>query len=184
MDLLGRSNPWAKDWSCDRKECQICKGRCLLAEEEEARPLPEPGKPPLPRPGKEETQAMPKCTTESVGYSIECWTCRLRGRRMQYIGESSRSGYQRGREHAREMETGRKTHPLVIHWEEEHGNQPQETLMRILTTTDTALQRQTWESVRIDELARKNREGCLNLKTEWGLSKNPSLLTRARPPVH
>ena len=49
IDLLGRTNPWAKDWACDRKECLICKGRCLLAGEEEARPAPEPGNEPLPR---------------------------------------------------------------------------------------------------------------------------------------
>ena len=102
---------------------------------------------------------------------------------VQYVGESSRSGYQRGREHAKEMEQGKKTHPLVIHWEERHASQPQEILMRVVATANTALERQTWESVRIDTLARDNMEGCLNLKTEWGLSKNPSLVAKLRPNV-
>ena len=32
----------------------------------------------------------------------------------------------------------------------------------------------------IDTLVGRNPKGCLNLKSEWGLSKNPSLETRAR----
>ena len=65
IDLLGRSNPWAKEWQCPRTNCLPCKGRYLLSTEEDAR---KPGEgPPLPRPGKEETVAVPKCTGEIVG---------------------------------------------------------------------------------------------------------------------
>ena len=55
--------------------------------------------------------------------------------------------------------------------------------MRVVATANTALERQTWESVRIDTLAAESPESCLNLKTEWGLSKNPSLVARDRPKV-
>ena len=81
------------------------------------------------------------------------------------------------------MTQGKRTHPLVIHWEEAHNNQPQEILMRIVATANTPLERQTWESVRIDTLAAESPESCLNLKTEWGLSKNPSLMAKGRPSV-
>ena len=50
-------------------------------------------------------------------------------------------------------------------------------------TANTPLERQTWESVRIDTLVAESPESCLNLKTEWGLSKNPSLVARGRPKV-
>ena len=35
MDVLGRSNPWAKDWQCPRKNCLPCKSRMMMAAEEE-----------------------------------------------------------------------------------------------------------------------------------------------------
>ena len=33
LDIVGRSNPWAKEWSCSRKDCAPCNIRCLLAAE-------------------------------------------------------------------------------------------------------------------------------------------------------
>ena len=120
MDLLGRSNPWAKDWWCDRKECLPCQGRQRLARDVEERPVPQPGSTPLPRPAREDVLAIPKCTSEGIGYYLECWGCRLIGKRYQYVGESSRSMYQRGREHLREVNMGKKTHPLVDHFMEQH----------------------------------------------------------------
>ena len=71
----------------------------MLIGEVEARPLPEEGKPPLPRPSRENTLAIPKCRTEGVGYLVECWPCKLAERRYRYVRESTRSGYQREREH-------------------------------------------------------------------------------------
>ena len=59
--------------------------------------------------------------------------------------------------------------------------------MRVVRQTETALERQVWESVKIDSLAARDPKGCLNLKSEWGQSKNPSLEAktmrpRAKPP--
>ena len=81
------------------------------------RPIPEQGSVPLPRPSKEQTQALPKCTSEGVGYWLECQSYRLLSKEFVYIGESSILGYQRGREHLREVLMGKKTHPLVDHFE-------------------------------------------------------------------
>ena len=82
--------------------------------------LQDPGSPALPKPSKEQVRASPKCTSEGFGYLIECWPCRLEGKMFTYVGESSRSPYQRGREHWQELEMRKPTHPLVIHSEEEH----------------------------------------------------------------
>ena len=60
----------------------------------EKRPEPPQGKPALPWPSREECVAAPKCTTEGVGYSLDCWPCRLRDRKLQYLGESRKSSYQ------------------------------------------------------------------------------------------
>ena len=91
MDILSRSNLWIKEWNCRRKECLPCKGRFMLANEEAERPEPKPGSPALPRPSQEQVTASPKCTSEGIGYQIECWPCRLEGKTFAYIGESSRS---------------------------------------------------------------------------------------------
>ena len=100
-ELLGRSNPWAKMWECGRQQCLPCQGRALLAQEVEELEMAEqdPQSPPKPRPGREDTTSLPKCTTESVGYHLECWRCRKEGKKVVYVGETSRSPYQRGKEH-------------------------------------------------------------------------------------
>ena len=178
INILTRSNPWISEWNCGRKECLPCKGRMMLACEEAERPEPKPGDPALPRPSREQVRASPKCTSEGFGYKIECWPCRLVGKTFAYIGESSRSPYQRGREHWQEVDMRKPNHPLTIHSEEEHEGREIEILMRVIKQTETATERQVWESVMIDSLARKDPKGCLNLKNEWGHSKNPSLETK------
>ena len=96
----------------------------MLAGEEEARPIPEAGQPNLPKPSKEETRSAPKCTTEGVGYVLECWPCRFKGKTFKYIGESSRSAYQRGKEHWADIEASKKTHPLTLHNDDFHEGEP------------------------------------------------------------
>ena len=53
--------------------------------------------------------------------------------------------------------------------------------MRIVKNPRTPLERQTWESIKIDSLTVTNNKGCLNLNSEWGQSKNPSPVTRPSP---
>ena len=56
-------------------------------------------------------------------------------------------------------------------------------MMRVVRQTETTLERQVWKSVCIDSLAAKNPTGCLNLKIEWGASKNPALEARGKPRI-
>ena len=51
---------------------------------------------------------------------------------FKYTGTTSRSLYQRGKEHWREISKGKKTHPLVIHFLEEHNGATQEVLFRVV----------------------------------------------------
>ena len=60
----------------------------MLVQKEEKREVIEV---PLPKPGKEEVQAAPQFTKGDVGYVLECWRCRGEGKKVQYIGETSRS---------------------------------------------------------------------------------------------
>ena len=110
---------------------------------------------------------MPKCTTEGIGYYIECWQCRLLVKMFRYIGESSRSAHQRGKEHMREITKGKKTHPLVIHFLEEHNGSRQEILPRVVGLFRTPLERQVWELVEIDStMAKLGHTHCLNSRIE------------------
>ena len=35
VELVGRNNPWAKEWTCPRQDCLPCQGRMILAAEAE-----------------------------------------------------------------------------------------------------------------------------------------------------
>ena len=116
----------------------------MLAKEQEELQIPEEGSIPKPSPGKEEKKAVPKCTFEGAGYLLECWDCRRAGKGKVYVGETSRSPYQRGREHHKEVAEAKKTHTMVLHFQEFHQGQTQQVLMRTMVETRTALDRQVW----------------------------------------
>ena len=99
---------------------------------------------------------------------------REEGKRRIYYGETSRSPYQRGTEHRKEILEGIATHPLVIHSVEEHQGQVQPVLMRTLSAHLTAMDRQIQESLNIIEESRKPGN-CMNLKSEWAGAKIPGL---------
>ena len=65
------------------------------------------------------------------------------------------------------MEEGVATHPLVIHFMEEHEGRRQEIMLRILSGHLTSLDHQMTESANIMESG-KNPGEALNQKTEWG----------------
>ena len=75
------------------------------------------------------------------------------------------------------------THPLVLHFWEEHGGSKQEVLMRILSAHLTPADRQVQESVNI-LAANKNPEESLNQKSEWGGAKIPGLDVRTPKGLH
>ena len=127
IDDLGKTNPWAAEWFCPRKDCLPCQGRSFLAQEaeEEAAKMVDKGQETARKVKPEDRVALPSCTSEGKNYILECITCRKAGVRRVYLGETSRSTYQRGREHHKEIQEATPTHPLVIHNVEEHGGEPQ-----------------------------------------------------------
>ena len=118
-----------------------------------------------PRPIRKEDQvALPGCTREGVVFILECKDCRDKGIRRQYVGETSRSRYQRAGEHQRDVEEGTSSHPMNVHFAEEHQGLKQETLFRLVSKHQTALEPQVMESDRIKEISSKEEES-LNLKS-------------------
>ena len=74
----------------------------------------------------------------------------------------------------REIREGIVAHPMVGHFWEEHNGRKQDTLMRIVSTQLTALERQVQESCNIHRAISKQEE-CLNRKSEWGGAKLPGI---------
>ena len=92
-DVLGKANPWAGA-KCHRADCWPCK---------------------------EEGQGMEICQAESVVYKLSCKECEKDEIAVEYIGESSRSMYQRTVEHQEGLRTRNKDSTLWQHCLEAHG---------------------------------------------------------------
>ena len=93
------------------------------------------------------------CNKPGVVYRGQCITCKESGTSAIYIGESSRSGYKRGREHLAAMRNpGRyQSNAFSKHIREVHGGNPDSTKfkMDIIRSYDKPLERQVREGVEI-----------------------------------
>ena len=56
------------------------------------------------------------CKVPNITYSIECLECSKVGKRAQYIGESSRTFYDRNLDHKRALTSQNSTYGVVRHW--------------------------------------------------------------------
>lgn len=129
---------------------------------------------PIKKTKSDDRLSLPSCTSEGRNYILECITCRKEDRKKVCLGETSRNTFQRGREHAKEIQEATVTHPMVIHMIEEHRGEIQPALMRSLTAHLMAMNRQIQESLNIIEETKKVGL-CLNLRSEWAGAKIPGL---------
>ena len=165
--LLHRSNPWSGA-DCARE-------KCLLCETKQVHP-------------KYENQ---NCSKRNVVYETWCESCRLEeeeksgkqdGKKDQklykYIGESSRSCFERGREHQSDLEQLKPTSHMLKHVLDKHeGRQPGEVkfLMRAIKFHKSSFERQIQEAV----LIQANRtHHLLNSKSEFNRCALPRLGTK------
>ena len=61
-----------------------------------------------------------KCRKSNIVYHITCMLCQSKGEKVQYWGESSRSGYLRGREHRQDLENKEEGSHMLRHLEIKH----------------------------------------------------------------
>ena len=106
----------------------------------------------IPKRSPEDRKSLSSCSSESVNYIRECYFCRKVGQRRVYHGETSCSPYQRGTEHLREVEEGVLSHPLVLHFWEEHMGKRQSIMMGVTSAHLMSLDRQVTESVTIEDV--------------------------------
>ena len=125
------------------------------------------------------------CTKTSVVYENVCLDCNpgaggekeLREIKTSiptaYVGETSRSIWERTKEHWSSYKSRSSDSHLLKHQEICHGGAPPSFIMRVVNSSRTALERQTREAVRI---RRRGGEGAiLNSKAEYGRSYIPRL---------
>ena len=88
-----------------------------------------------------------RCRSKGVTYEMSCKGCEGR-----YIGETSRNGFTRGREHKSVYQKRNRKSPLFLHNEEQHGMVPVLGFeMRVIGVFGDATKRQVQGSVLIQK---------------------------------
>ena len=114
-----------------------------------------------------------RCTREGVIYVMTCMKCKEDDRKVHYIGESARCGYDRGAEHWKALQRGDPESPLVEHNQKEHPNDPSTFSMEIVSYITRNMTRQATESVKIQLMS--STCDLLNRRGEWGQNLPPKL---------
>ena len=113
------------------------------------------------------TNDKQSCFTRNILYSHQCTECR-----KVYIGESSRSAYERGGEHQDDFRKQKDDSHQFKHTENEHqGPNPPKFEFRVIGTFRSAMTRQIAEAVRI----RREGDAILNSKGVFNRCKLPRL---------
>ena len=111
------------------------------------------------------------CRNTGISFELVCQVCH-----HQYIGETSRSAYTRGKEHLRALEQREETSVMWRHSCDKHGGDVPSFTMNVTGMFhDDAMLRQITESVRINKV----EEGQLiNTKGEWSYFRISRVLSR------
>ena len=155
-------NPWAGA-GCERSDCHTCHQGGNADKRED-------------------------CFKRNILYESRCGTCEDRRAETEpnmkrkrkdnfeepniYVGESSRSLYERTREHIKDGRDKTEDSHIAKHWEQEHeGEDMPEFRFRIIRSFRDSLSRQVAESIRID----LRGEQVLNSKTVYSRNRLPRL---------
>jgi hypothetical protein len=175
-DLLHRSDPF-KGQDCTRQNCMLCLTKNHT--------------------GKNTTQ---ECSKRNLVYQIYCITCKERDiekikdaggedkkrtqeqiknvRLHKYIGETSRSCFERSQEHKNDMHQLKPSSHMLRHALDQHDGEQLTRIkfgMEVVKYTRTSFERQILESVIIQQNISHN---ILNSKSEYNRCSLPRLSTR------
>ena len=142
--ILTKSDPWAGG-QCGRQHCLICSTE----------------------------EGGGDCRRRNVTYKTQCLLCKEKGEKEKvYIGETSRTAYERGSEHKADYENEKEDSHMRKHWEEEHYEEDKPKFsMKVLRGHTSALVRQVHEAVMIE----LNAQNVLNSKAEYNRCQLPRL---------
>ena len=175
QDILCKSNPW-ENMDCKRENCFTCEATM-----------------------KGEKKKFKSCYQRSVVYETWCNSCKEKNERentkesdatsdkrkrisepeiksiYKYIGETSRSTFERGTEHKKDLKYRREKSHLLRHCVEKHPEEDPDKVdfrMKILSSHKSAFERQIREAVLIESNA---GEYSLNSKLEYSRSNIPKM---------
>ena len=177
QDLLVK-DPW-KGKDCGRENCFPCTTKL-----------------------RKEKGSMKDCTKRNLIYEIKCTTCeekahkqiedefedaeivkerKKEARLYKYIGETSRSAYERGFEHLDKLASLSTQSMMLRHMVDQHEGEDMGKVkwdMEIKEFKKSAFERQIKEGVLIQRESEKHN--ILNSKSEWNQSTIPRLATRVK----
>ena len=136
---------------CGRPDCMLCTSR-MVEKKDKGRPA--------------------TCGREAVVYRISCDDCAVRHVSAHYFGESARTGYLRGCEHASGRERALEENVLHKHDSIHHPGAPATYSMRIIRTHKTALSRQVHEA---SEIECSKAMITMNSRGEWNSQHIPRI---------
>ena len=148
-----QSNPWAGA-KCGRSDCLPCN-----------------------------TGDVTECTKRNILYETSCLQCKAEGKESVYVGESSRSSYERGKEHSEDYQNQTEDSHMEKHAMTSHNQEERPSFaMKVVKVHFSALSRQIHESVRIRRRAIGST--ILNSKSEYNRCRLPRLVveTGEKPP--
>ena len=177
IDILSNKDPW-RGQNCGRENCLLCATKILT--------------------GKNLQQ---ECTKRNIIYEIKCITCeeaeiarivethegdkeKIKSMKekitvAKYIGETSRSAYERGLEHLDNLASLSTKSPMLRHILEQHEGCDFSGVkwgMKIVSSMRTAFERQIGEAVLIQKEVSKSH--MLNSRAEWNQSSLPKITTK------
>ena len=147
--LLPSTNPWGPG-DCQRLDCVICR---------------------------QQDEVPQDCRRRNILYENECQVCKVEMKDQEKtslsqrdgkgisIGESSRSLYERGKEHQRDRDAREEDSHQVKHWKLDHPEHesPHKFKFKMIISFQDPLTRQLAESVRIE----KGGSQILNSRSEY-----------------
>ena len=176
VDLITRSNPW-QGLDCQRENCLLCFTK-----------------------SQTEKLKSQECTKRNIVYETRCRTCedneKLRIEELEidekskleeikklkifkYIGETSRSAFERGWEYVNDMATLNKRSHMLKHVIMNHPEDDMADVkfgMKVLKFCQTSFERQVLEAVTIQK--ERKTHHLLNSRTEYNRSSLPRLSTQ------
>ena len=167
-DILHKSNPW-NGLPCDRKECRMCstgneklwgkckernvvyENECLICKPTEDNKKEKEGR--KERKEREKEMSKPSGEKRKIEISEKKITEKKENRAVKYIGETSRSGFERSKEHWDQLNNLNYKSHMLKHYAESHKDLELKDMkfeMRIVKKYKSSFERQIGESVYIN----------------------------------
>ena len=107
------------------------------------------------------------CKSPNVTYKIECQECKANEVKATYIGESSRTFFDRAKDHIDALRTKNTSYGIVKHWMECHSQmeEPPNFSFHLMRRHRSAMDRQIFEAFAIEK---EVNDITMNNKAEFG----------------